>query len=107
MEFKELLPLGSVIQLPGALKKLMIIGYKVAHKDKPEEFFDYIGVLFPEGFIGQQTVLFNHAEINDVIFTGYENPEREYFMDFLDDHVDELMNSEFKQSEDSEPFKKD
>lgn len=85
---KDLLPLGSIVILKGGLRKLMIIGIKIAPEEEPKKFYDYIGVLYPEGFIGDEGhFLFNHSDINDIIFTGYSNPEREDFLDFLETNL--------------------
>ena len=86
--FKNLLPIGSVIMLKGGVKKLMITGIKVSTEDQPEKFYDYIGVFYPEGYIGAQSCfLFNHDDINDVVFKGYNNPEREDFIEFLENEI--------------------
>lgn len=83
MDVKELLPIGSVVVLNGGQKKLMIFGIKQMDKDSEEEF-DYIGVLYPEGNIGDQgQFLFNHKDINQVFFQGYEDDERDDFLDKL------------------------
>lgn len=82
--FKELLPIGSVVLLKGGSKKLMIIGLKPVKEEEPNTIYDYIGVLYPEGFISNEyNFLFNHNDINDIVFTGYSNPERESFIDFM------------------------
>lgn len=82
--FKELLPIGSVVLLKGGSKKLMIIGLKPVKEEEPDTIYDYIGVLYPEGFISNEyNFLFNHNDINDIVFTGYNNPERESFIDFM------------------------
>ena len=74
----ELYPIGSVIRLRGAAKDIMIFG--VCQTDKDEEY-DYIGVLWPEGNIGNEgQILFNHKDIEEVIFTGYSNEERMTFL---------------------------
>lgn len=81
---KELLPIGSVVLLKDGTKKLMIIGLKPIRESKPDVIYDYIGVLYPEGFLGNKyNFLFNHEDINDVIFKGYQNPEREEFIELL------------------------
>ncbi len=91
--FKDLLPIGSVVLLQGGTKKLMIIGIKPIKKDESkqtEEMYDYIGIPYPEGFISSEyNFLFNHSEINDVIFKGYNNPEREIFLNVLQKMYDE------------------
>lgn len=85
---KDLLPIGSVVILKGGLRKLMIIGIKIATEEDPNNYFDYMGVLYPEGFLGDEGhFLFNHSDINDIIFTGYSNPEREEFLDFLESNL--------------------
>ena len=83
--FKELLPIGTVVTLQGGIRKIMIIGVKITTNDNPEVIYDYIGVLYPEGFIGDDgNFMFNHSAINDIIFKGYNNPERENWIDYLD-----------------------
>ena len=33
---------------------------------------------------------FNHDQINDVVFRGYENPERAEFLDRLEENLDKV-----------------
>lgn len=81
---KDLLPIGSVVMLKNAKKPLMIFGIKQLASEKPDEEFDYIGVLYPEGNMGSQfQYLFNHEDIVDVLFTGYETEERKQFLNEL------------------------
>ena len=84
MEIKELLPIGSVVLLEGGEKKLMIFGVKQTAND---EEFDYIGVIYPEGNMGndQGQFFFQHKDIKEVIFRGYEDDERENFIGRLAD----------------------
>lgn len=78
---KDLLPVGSVVLLKGGIKKLVIMGIKQANAEEPDVEYDYAGVMYPEGYLGNDTLyLFNHADINDIIFTGYTNPERDDFL---------------------------
>lgn len=99
--FKELLPIGSVILLKGNIKKLMITGIKIAKEDEPENFYDYMGVLFPEGYVGDgSNFLFNHSEINDIVFRGYDNPERQSFINLMEEAYN--ANIENKQGAENE-----
>lgn len=80
MKFADLLPIGSVVLLTGAQKPLMIYGIgqtdETNHKD-----YDYIGVLYPEGSMGTGSqFLFNHADVDKVLFRGYEDEERARFI---------------------------
>ncbi len=91
---EKLLPIGSVVLLKEATKKLMIIGIKPVTVEKPDEVFDYIGVLYPEGFLSNEyNFLFNHKDINDVVFTGYNNPEREDFIRIFGEAYQEDENA--------------
>lgn len=84
--FKNLLPIGSVVLLKGGTKKLMVIGIKPVREDEPDFIYDYIGVVFPEGYLSADyNFLFNHTDINDVVFMGYNNPERESFIEFVEE----------------------
>lgn len=90
--FKELLPIGSVVLLKEGQKKLMIVGMKPTTEHNPDIIYDYIGVLYPEGYLSSEYFfMFNHKDINDIIFTGYDNPERENFIDLIENEY--KMNS--------------
>lgn len=84
MNIKELLPIGSIVLLEGGEKRLMIIGIKQTELSGEEQEYDYLGVLYPEGHIGDQfQYLFNHADIKEIVFRGYEDDERNEFLDKL------------------------
>lgn len=72
---EQLLPIGSVVTLQGASRKLMIIGIAVSDQ-QTDTTYDYIGEPFPEGYIDTETMfLFNHTDIQEVHFLGYVNAE--------------------------------
>lgn len=79
-----LLPIGSVVRLKEGTKKLMIFGVKQTHGETGVTY-DYAGVLYPEGNVGAEyQVLFNHDQIEEINFKGYETEERERFMEQLE-----------------------
>ena len=81
---KDLLPIGSVVLLKDATKKLVIIGILQVNPSESKTY-DYLGVPYPEGYIGSNNnFLFNHSDINDIIFNGYTNPERDIFINAMD-----------------------
>lgn len=85
-KIKELLPIGSVVLMRGGTKKIMIIGILQVSEEEKDEVYDYIGVPYPEGYMGADNVfLFQHENINDVIFKGYDNPERQEFIKLMDE----------------------
>ena len=66
----NLLPIGSVVLLKDATKKLMIIGIMQV-KESENKTYDYLAVPYPEGYLGQDTnFLFDHEDINDIIFVS-------------------------------------
>jgi hypothetical protein len=74
---EDLLPIGSVVLLNGANKKLMIYGRKQLQADTGK-LWDYVGCLYPEGNItAEYTYMFNHTDIKEVFFVGYKNEEEE------------------------------
>ena len=89
MEIKELLPIGSVVLLKGGKKRLMIFGVKQMDNETGTEY-DYISVLYPEGNMGEAgQYLFNHTDIEEVYFTGYNDKEREDFLEMLNNFYEE------------------
>lgn len=90
LSVNEYLPIGSVVLLKGAIRKAMIIGIiqSTKGKDGVIKENDYIAVMFPEGFLNAETMfMFNHDQINDVVYRGYENPERAEFLKKLEKNV--------------------
>ncbi len=70
------LPLGSIVLLKEAVKKLMIIGYSIIDLDDKSKIYDYIGCLYPEGTIDTKTnIVFNHEDIEVIIALGIKDDE--------------------------------
>lgn len=83
MNIKQLLPIGSIVLLEGGSKRLMVYGVKQTD-NSDNQTYDYIGVVYPEGNMGEGTqFLFNHEDIADIIFRGFEDSERDDFIDKL------------------------
>ena len=80
---KDLLPIGSVVRLKLEEKKIMIIGI-LQRLSNSDEVYDYVGIPYPEGFLGEDyQFVFNHSDIEEVFFSGYESEERDYFINNL------------------------
>ncbi len=85
---RELLPIGSVVLLKEGKKKAMIFGIKQTDKASGKEY-DYIGVVYPEGNLGEQLqFFFQHENIDQVFFRGYEDEERSSFIEKLAAYYD-------------------
>ena len=84
----DFLPLGSIVLLKGGTRKVMIIarGLNVKREDETY-FFDYGGVLYPDGLTGDQMVYFNHDGIVKVYFHGYSDDEDDVILTTLDEYL--------------------
>ena len=89
MNVNELLPIGSIVLLEGAEKILMIFGVGQTQLEENKDF-DYIGVVYPEGNMGEGSqFLFNHSDIEEIVFRGYEDEERDNFLEMLNSYFEE------------------
>lgn len=89
MNFKELLPIGSIVLLHNAEKKMMIFGIGQTDLNDNTDY-DYIGVPYPEGNMGEGSqFLFNHSDIEEIVFRGYEDEERDNFLEMLNSYFEE------------------
>jgi len=94
--YGKFLPIGTVVLLKDATKKLMITGFCSYDLEKKEKAYDYTGCLYPEGIItSKQMALFDHNQIEKVFYLGYSDDEEKEFKKKL---VEELRRmSENKQ----------
>ena len=73
------LPIGSVVMLKGATTPLVIIGFAVVEQSK-EEIWDYMGVMYPVGYISpDKNLLFNRDQIETVISEGFSDDNEKLF----------------------------
>lgn len=92
MDITKLLPMGSVVKLKEATKKMFIVG--IAQESQGKRY-DYLGMLYPEGFIGNEyTFLFNHNDIDEVAFIGYIDTEHQVFRNNLNTLLTEQQKTE-------------
>ena len=73
---EKYLPIGTVVLLKEATKKLMITGYCSARPEEADKVYDYVGLLFPEGNLaGDDVALFNHDQIGIIVYMGLVDDE--------------------------------
>lgn len=96
MIFDKYLPIGSVVLLKGAQKKLMIFGRYQKEKDE-DKVWDYIGCLYPEGNLDlEHSYLFQHEQIDTVYYLGCVNEEEQEFQKILQDSANGTLDSPIK-----------
>ena len=87
MNISKLLPIGSVIRVKDANKKMMIVGILQRSGDK---VYDYVGVLYPEGYMSEKKLfLFNNDDIVDAFYLGYMDVEHQAFRSNVQKMLDE------------------
>ena len=93
---EKYLPLGSVLMLKKGKHKVMVVGYCAQiSSDDNAPFYDYIGCLFPEGiFTTEQTMVFNHSDIDKIEYLGYVNQEVTVFNEKLKQIMKKMYNKE-------------
>ncbi len=75
---EKYLPIGTVVLLEGAKKRVMITGFCAIEKNNPNKVWDYSGCIYPEGFLNSnQTCLFNHSKIEKISYLGLADDEEE------------------------------
>ena len=93
MEKIDFIPLGSIVYLKGGIKKLLVVARAiVASNNGKQFFFDYGGVLYPEGITGDQMAYFNHEDVSSVFFHGCDDDENKGMVEninhYLETHPD-------------------
>lgn len=77
---EKYLPIGTVVKLEGGIKKIMITGFCCGEENNATDLWDYCGCLYPEGImIANQTICFNHSQIEKIYYKGLENEEEQQF----------------------------
>lgn len=73
---EKFLPIGTVVLLKDATKRIMITGYCSSIPEDVEKLYDYVGCLFPEGNLaGDQVALFDHDQIGTIVYSGLVDDE--------------------------------
>ena len=76
---EKFLPIGSIVILKNATKKMMITGFCISVEGQ-NSVYDYSGCLYPEGIISASEVaVFNHDQIDKIFAIGYSDEEEKQF----------------------------
>lgn len=97
MEIKEkYLPIGTVCLLKDGKKKLMITGFCTI-PDNDKKVYDYNACLYPEGILTtNQTIVFNHDQIDKIYYMGYSDKEDKKFKQTLGELMHKIDDGEIK-----------
>ena len=90
-----LLPIGSVVLLKESTKRVMIVGVIQKGVENPDKLWDYVGVLFPEGYISSDKLfLFDNSQIDTIYQIGYLDVESINFKLKADETIKQLRTKE-------------
>lgn len=90
---EKYLPIGTVVLLKEATKRLMIVGYCSAGDGQPDVVYDYVAYLFPEGNLaGEEVALFNHDQIGSIVHMGLADEEFQN----LDTQIKKILSGEVR-----------
>lgn len=93
-KYEKYLPIGSVVLLKDAKKRLMITGFCIVPDEDSSKIFDYSGCLYPEGIVSsEQIALFNHEQIQQIYAIGYIDEEEINFKTKLKEELTKMGNS--------------
>ncbi len=85
------LPIGTVVLLKNAQKRLMITGFASMSPETGDLIFDYSGCMYPEGFLNYNEVcVFNHEQIDKVIAKGFADEEEAEFKKALVEQLEQI-----------------
>jgi hypothetical protein len=89
----KFLPIGTIILLKDAKKRLMITGFCMTPKEDQSVMYDYCGCVYPEGIVDhEQTILFNHDQIDKIYHMGLSDQEDIEFKNKLNDVLKNMKN---------------
>lgn len=88
------IPLGSVVVWNNSTQKILVIGrgLNVRSDDENEYYFDYCGVVYPEGLIGDRILYFNHDAVDRILFEGYDDDDNKIMNDRISQYIDGHAN---------------
>ena len=88
---RELLPIGSVVNLKGTEKAMMICGYCPTGPAKPGYVYDYSGFPYHEGYMDVLKIYqFDNEQIERVLALGYQDRETFLYMTALQEKIEEI-----------------
>lgn len=88
---RELLPIGTVVNIKDMKKPLMICGFCPTGPARPGYVYDYAGFPYPEGYMDALKVYqFDNEQIEDILAMGYQDKETFYYMSALQEKIEEV-----------------
>ncbi len=88
---KKFYPLGSIVRLKNGTKRIMICG-RLQMRESDKKVLDYFACYYTEGILyTQELFLFQHEDIEELCFTGFQDQEEEMLQQFIQKRCKELQ----------------
>ncbi|MFV8828646.1 DUF4176 domain-containing protein [Alkalihalobacterium sp. APHAB7] len=92
-----MLPIGSIVYLKEGTSKLMILNRgPILEADGENKMFDYSGCFYPQGLVHDKVFYFNHENVDEVVFKGFQDEEEQRFQRLFHDWKEENKGSYVK-----------
>lgn len=102
IDFNDYYGIGTVVSLKSCKKNMMIIGIAQIKIDE-EKMYDYMGVIYPEGYVGPAScILFNKADIDEVIIEAKKSEETNFYINAMNNLIKSLNETVEEISSESE-----
>ena len=89
---RSFLPLGSIVSLKESSRYVVVIGYTVVEEGE-NKIWDYLGCAYPIGVVDpSKNLLFDHSQIDKVIFRGFSDDEGNKFLNDLEESILKIKN---------------
>lgn len=80
VKMEKYLPIGTIVRLKNATKKLMVTGFCMYDNDGSRTLYDYCGCPYPEGMLSNREAhLFNHEDIENICHLCVSDEEEKKF----------------------------
>ncbi len=102
MNENKLLPIGTVVLLKDAEKKIMIFGFAQEYTDEEGNIvdYDYVGVPYPEGNLDASLqLMFNADQIEEVYSMGFIHADYQDMIENINENIAKMHEMRAKSSE--------
>lgn len=100
--FEKVLPIGTIVLLKDASKRLMIIGHCKYMGSDTSKVYDYAGCSYPEGYISPDTTaLFDHEQIDVIFSLGFRNELQYEYQQKLEKVLEDMRAEKQENTQDA------
>ena len=89
-----ILPIGSIVLLKDSNRALMVVGQCTSKEEDDSVIYDYVGVLYPDGFEDPDNLyMFNKENIGRVYYIGHVDEKSRDFLPKMEETIKKLRSA--------------